>query len=84
MDLTKLFHQFFINMQASRCINQQVVIAVILRMLQRLSRNLYWAVPFGKREYRNLDLFTKHLKLLNCRWTIYISRHKQRTVIPLQ
>ncbi|MNJ45612.1 hypothetical protein D3C77_407180 [compost metagenome] len=84
MNLTKLLHQFFVNMQPSRGVNQQVIVAVILRMLQGLSGNLHGAVSLGKREYGNLDLLAKHLKLLNSRWTINISRHKQRTVIPLQ
>ncbi|CRF28861.1 Uncharacterised protein [Mycobacterium tuberculosis] len=83
-DLLQLVHQAFVDMQTSGCIDDQIVVVVILRMLQRLLGDIHRTYFIAEREYRNFELLPKHLQLLDGCRTVNVRRREQRPVILLQ
>ncbi|MNS84586.1 hypothetical protein D3C72_1184190 [compost metagenome] len=84
MNLTKLFHQLLVHVQTACRINNQIIVAVILGMLKRLTGNLNRINTITKCKHRNPNLLTEHLKLFDRGRSVNVPCYKQRPVILLQ
>ncbi|MNZ95907.1 hypothetical protein D3C78_1150800 [compost metagenome] len=83
MDLLQLLHQLLVNMEATSRIDNDIVIAVLLRVLQTGTGNFNRRGLVTQREHGRVYLISEHLQLLNRCRTINITSDKQRLMVAL-
>ena len=81
LDAFELIHQLLVDMQAARCIEQHIVITLILGKFNRLTRNFH-RVCRALFKHGHTRFFANHLELLDRRRAVNVARHEKRA-IPL-
>ncbi len=74
-DILKLLHKLFINMKSTGCIKEHIIMTMVLGVFNSLFRyfNRIFSTHF---KYRNANLLTDNLQLLNSSRTINIAGNK--------
>ena len=78
LDVLKLLHQLFINMQSTSGIEDNDIISVVLRMLDRILCDLHWT-DGSHLKHRSVYLLTDNFQLFNRCRTINVTGNQQRT-----